>query len=134
MSPESSPAPVRPSVVHAAERVLPAGVQSGGIRREQAFVGEERWVGYVTSDPGAWSDWHHHGETDTYFYVLEGGMAFEFGADGETVSVGTGDFCHVPRGVIHRERPLPGARAEMVLVRIGPGPTVFNVDGPNHHP
>lgn len=124
--------PNRPTVVAASERVLPQGVQTPGIRREQAFAGDDRWVGYVTSEPGAWSDWHHHGATDTYFYVLQGGMEFEFGSAGETVQVGTGDFCHVPRGIVHRERPLPGARAEVVLVRIGTGPTVVNVDGPQH--
>jgi mannose-6-phosphate isomerase-like protein (cupin superfamily) len=100
------------------------------MHREQAFSAEDRWVGFVTSEPGEWSGWHHHGLTDTYFYVLRGGIEFEFGDHGETVDVNAGDFCHVPKGVIHRERPRPGERAELVLVRMGTGPTVVNVDGP----
>jgi mannose-6-phosphate isomerase-like protein (cupin superfamily) len=121
----------QPTVVSASERQVPPAQQTGGIRREQAFAGEDRWVGYVTSDPGEWSGWHHHGQTDTYFYVLRGAMEFEFGDRGDTIAVNAGDFCHVPKGVIHRERPRPGERAELVLVRIGTGPTVVNVDGPS---
>jgi mannose-6-phosphate isomerase-like protein (cupin superfamily) len=120
--------PARPVVISATERVAPPGQQTSGMRREQAFDADDRWIGFVTSDPGEWSGWHHHGETDTYFYVLAGGIEFEYGADGSTVVVGTGDFCHVPKGLVHRERPRPGARAELVLVRMGRGPTVVNVE------
>jgi mannose-6-phosphate isomerase-like protein (cupin superfamily) len=120
----------RPTVVSASQRLAPAAHQTGGMRREQAFAGDDRWVGFVTSEPGEWSGWHHHGQTDTYFYVLRGSVEFEFGDHGETVEVNAGDFCHVPKEVVHRERPRPGERAELVLVRIGSGPTVVNVDGP----
>ena len=121
----------RPVVVPAADRQAPAGQQTSGMQREQAFAADDRWVGYVTSDPGEWSGWHHHGGTDTYFYVISGGIEFEYGADGSTMAVAAGDFCHVPRGLVHRERPQPGARAELVLVRMGQGPAVVNVDGPD---
>lgn len=122
----------RPIVVAPEARVSSAGQQTRGMQREQAFAADDRWVGFVTSDPGAWSGWHHHGRTDTYFYVLQGGIEFEYGASGQTVTVGSGDFCHVPAGLVHRERPRPGARVELVLVRIGEGPTVVNLDGPDH--
>jgi uncharacterized RmlC-like cupin family protein len=122
---------IRPIVVSAAERQAPPGQQTAGMLREQAFAAADRWVGFVTADPGEWSGWHHHGDTDTYFYVLAGGIEFEYGADGATTSVEIGDFCHVPKGLIHRERPRPGARAEIVLVRVGAGPAVVNVDGPD---
>ena len=121
---------VRPLVVAPTERASPPGQQTTGMRREQAFVGDDRWIGYVTSEPGEWSGWHHHGETDTYFYVLRGGIEFEYGDDGATVKVDAGGFCHMPKRLVHRERPQPGERAEIVLVRIGPGPAVVNVDGP----
>lgn len=121
---------VAPVVVSAAARQSISGQQTSGMQRQQAFAADDRWIGFVTSDPGKWSDWHHHGETDTYFYVLQGGIEFEFGADGATITVDTGDFCHVPKGLVHRERPLPGATAEVVLVRVGSGPTVVNVEGP----
>jgi mannose-6-phosphate isomerase-like protein (cupin superfamily) len=100
------------------------------MQREQAFAGDDRWVGFVSAEPGAWSGWHHHGETDTYFYVMSGAVEFEYGTEGATVAVNAGDFCHVPKGLVHRERPRPGPRAELVLVRIGNGPTVVNVEGP----
>ena len=107
--------------------------QTPGIRRRQAFAGEDRWVGHVETRPGEWSGWHHHGETDTYMYVLSGGLEFEFGADRERVLVGPGDFALMPAGVIHRERTTPGGPGELVLVRLGPGPAVVNVDDP-HEP
>ena len=121
---------VGPVIVPPSERTGPPGEQTQGMHREQAFVGDDRWVGYITSEPGEWSGWHHHGETDTYFYVLQGGIEFEYGVEGSTVAVGSGDFCHVPKGLVHRERPRPGSRAELVRVRLGHGPTVVNVDGP----
>jgi mannose-6-phosphate isomerase-like protein (cupin superfamily) len=130
MSESTEPA-MAPVVVSPAERVHPPGQQTVGMRREQAFVTDDRWVGFVSSDPGEWSGWHHHGQTDTYFYVMRGGIEFEYGADGSTVDVDTGEFCHVPAGLVHRERPKPGERAELVLVRFGPGPAVVNVERPS---
>lgn len=126
----STATPTRPLVVSQAERASISGQQTVGMQREQAFAGDDRWVGFVSSESGEWSGWHHHGQTDTYFYVLQGGIEFEYGSDGATLTVDAGDFCHVPHGLVHRERPRPGERAELVLVRFGPGPTVVNVDGP----
>ncbi len=126
----ATPATASPQIVSPADRRSPPGQQTSGMQREQAFAAGDRWVGYVTAEPGAWSGWHHHGETDTYFYVLAGGIEFEYGSDGSTIAVGSGDFCHVPAGLVHRERPRPGAGAELVLVRIGQGPTVVNVEPP----
>lgn len=108
-----------------------AAQQTPGIRRRQAFAGEDRWVGYVQTQPGEWSGWHHHGDTDTYMYVLEGGLEFEFGAARERISVGPGDFALMPAGVVHRERTAPGGPGEIVLVRLGRGPAVVNVGDPN---
>lgn len=119
-----------PRAVAADERILPPGHQTPGMRREEAFSGDDRWVGYVTTQPGEWSAWHHHGEQDTYFYVMQGAIEFEYGADSEHVAIGTGDFGHMPHGIIHRERTAPGDPAHVILVRIGPGPSVVNVDGP----
>ena len=123
----STPRADRPTIVPPHERVSPAGQHTSGMQREQAFATDDRWIGFVTSDPGEWSGWHHHGTTDTYFYVLQGGIELECEADATPVLVSSGDFCHVPPGLVHRERPQPGARAEIVLVRIGTGPTVVNV-------
>lgn len=105
--------------------------QTPAIRRRQAFAGDDRWVGHVETQPGEWSGWHHHGETDTYLYVLSGGLEFEFGPARVRLSVGRGDFAHVPPRVVHRERTAPGEPGEIVLVRIGRGPAVVNVDEPS---
>ena len=120
----------RPIAVSPSQLVEPPAQQTPAIRRRQAFVGDDRWMGYVITTPGDWSGWHHHGETDTYLYVLDGELEFEYGTRGETLRFGAGDFAHMPAHVIHRERTLPGQPAEVVLVHIGRGPSVVNVDGP----
>jgi uncharacterized RmlC-like cupin family protein len=125
--PADSPRPVVRSPADLAE--LPEQ-QTAAITRRQAFAGEDRWVGHVSTQAGEWSGWHHHGETDTYLYVLSGSLEFEFGPERERVSTGPGDFAHVPRGVVHRERTAPGQPGEAVLVRIGRGPAVVNVEEP----
>jgi quercetin dioxygenase-like cupin family protein len=120
----------RPVVVTPSQLAEPPEQQTPSIRRQEAFVEDDRWVGYVTTTPGDWSGWHHHGATDTYLYVLAGELEFEFGPDRQTVTFSTGDFAHMPAGVVHRERTLPGLPGEVVLVRVGRGPTVVNVDEP----
>jgi uncharacterized RmlC-like cupin family protein len=104
---------------------------TSGIARFQAFSTEDRWVGYVTTVPGVMSGWHHHGDTETYAYIIKGSLTLEFGAGGEQrVSAGPGDFVTVPAGAIHREGTEAGEPGEAVVVRIGGGPALFNVDGP----
>lgn len=121
----------RPVARHASQLDEIPAQQTPGIRRRQAFAAEGRWVGYVETQPGEWSGWHHHGETDTYMYVLSGGLEFEFGPARERLSVGSGHFALMPAGVVHRERTAPGEPGEIVLVRLGPGPAVVNVDDPH---
>ena len=105
---------------------------TGGIARFEAFAGEGRWVGYVTTVPGVMSGWHHHGDTDTYIYMVKGIITLEFGAAGqERADAAAGDFVTVPAGVVHREGTPAGDPAEAVVVRVGSGPPVFNVDGPS---
>jgi hypothetical protein len=66
---------LRPQVVSPAERFEPQTQQTSGIHRQQAFAGDDRWVGFVRTEPGDWSGWHHHGEHDTYFFVLQAGLS-----------------------------------------------------------
>jgi mannose-6-phosphate isomerase-like protein (cupin superfamily) len=120
----------RPVSVTRDQRTEPPEQQTAAIRRQQAFAGDDHWVGYIHTKPGVWSGWHHHAETETFFYVLKGRLEFEL-ADGEGMSIGPEDFCHMPGRVVHRERTAEGDGAEAVLVRIGSGPTVVNVDGPS---
>lgn len=121
----------RPRAIGPAQRTVAAGVATPGMVREQAFASDDRWVGVVRTEPGVRSGWHHHGDTETYFYVLSGAMELEFGPGGsERLRVVAGDYAHVPRGLIHREGTPPDQPAEVALVRIGSGPPVVNVEGP----
>jgi uncharacterized RmlC-like cupin family protein len=74
----------RPRAIVPAQRTIAAGPGTPGMVREQAFAGEDRWVGVVRTDPGVRSGWHHHGDTDTYFYVLSG--VIELSSDPGVVS------------------------------------------------
>lgn len=121
----------RPQAISPSQRVTGPGPATPGMAREAAFVADGRWVGVVRTEPGVRSGWHHHGDTDSYFYVITGAMELEFGPGGrERLRVDAGDYAHVPRGVIHREGTPPDQAAEVALVRIGPGAPVVNVEGP----
>lgn len=121
-----------PRVIPAGDRVIQPGLQTPGITREEAFAADDRWVGFVRTEPGDWSGWHHHGDHDSYFFILQGGLEFEYlaGAERETISIGPGDFAQMPSRIVHRERTVPNEPGQVVLVRIGRGPTVFNVEDP----
>jgi uncharacterized RmlC-like cupin family protein len=116
-------------VVRQADLVRPDDGQTTGMVREEAFSTDGLWVGKVTTAPNMASGWHHHGEYDTYVYVLQGRFRLEYGPGGQLVEVaGPGEFILIPRGAIHREGS-PDA-VEAVLFRVGSGPVLVNVDGP----
>ena len=99
--------------------------------REQAIDVDGLWSGFVRTEPGVTSGWHHHGEHDSSVYVIEGTVRIEFGPDGaQTVDAGPGDFVHIPRHVVHRERNLGSTPSQEVITRSGTGPLTVNVDGP----
>jgi len=126
---DESPAPARaPVVIRLADLAAPAEQQTQAIERLEAFKGDDRWIGYVRTAPGEWSGRHHHGEMDTYFFVLKGTLEFEYGPDRQVAAIRAGEFGFLPAGVVHRERTAPGAGGEAVLVRLGYGPAVVNVD------
>ena len=55
----------------------------------------------------------------------------EFGSGGrENLLAGEGDVIHVGKGVVHRESNPADGRTETFVVRVGDGPLVVNVDGP----
>jgi hypothetical protein len=85
----------RPQAIGPAHRTVAAGPATPGMVREQAFTSDDRWVGVVRTEPGVRSGWHHHGDTETYFYVLSGAMELEFGPGGrERLGVVAGDYAH----------------------------------------
>jgi mannose-6-phosphate isomerase-like protein (cupin superfamily) len=112
---------------------LAPGPPTPGMTRLQAYAGEDRWVGHVSSAAGVKSGWHHHGDHDTYFYVLTGTIRIELEGD-ESFDVQTGDFAHIPKGTIHREGPLGDEPIECIVIRMGTGPQAFDVPDPQEAP
>lgn len=118
-------------VIRPDQRTVPEGAQTPGMVREAAVAAEGLWVGWVRTTPETFSGWHHHGEYDTYAYVLSGSVRIEFGPGGaEAVEASPGDFLHIPKRAIHREGNPRPEEAHVVLFRAGTGPALFNVDGP----
>jgi uncharacterized RmlC-like cupin family protein len=116
-------------------RVRPAERRSAdptpGKVREEAIAVDRLWSGFVRTEPGVTSGWHHHGEHDTSVYVVEGTVLIEFGPGGaQTADAGPGDFVHIPKHVVHRESNLGSTPSQEVVTRSGTGPLTVNVDGP----
>ena len=45
--------------------------QTAGIARREVFARPGAWVGVARTAPGVVSGWHHHGEYDTYLFMLD---------------------------------------------------------------
>ncbi len=100
--------------------------------RQEMFGDGHVWVGMVTTEPGTTSPWHHHGEHETYVYILEGEATVEFGSGGAARMHATADgSLHIiPAGLAHRELNTGSAPNRMLVVRVGDGPSVIPLDGP----
>ena len=111
------------------ERRVPGGPPTPGMNRTQSLAEDGVWLGTVETEPGVLSGWHHHGDYETYIYVLRGQGRVDTWIDGqmEQQAAGPGDFVHVPSHTVHREGSANELGVEAVLVRIGSGPVVFNV-------
>lgn len=117
------------------EHVSPAARVEGdptpGMVRERAIDVDGLWAGYVTTEPGAASGWHHHGDYETSIYVVDGALRMEFGAGGnDVIEASAGDFLRVPPHAVHREANPGSDASHLVVVRAGHGPPTINVDGP----
>lgn len=98
--------------------------------RREIVEQDGTWIGWVQTDAGFAGGWHHHGDRDSFIYMISGDMTLEFGSGGgDSLVAGPGDVVVVPQRTIHREI-TPGSSARAIVVRIGPGPQNFNVDGP----
>ena len=106
-------------------------VQTTGMQRQELLAPPGAWVGIVRTASGVVADWHHHGDYETYGYVISGKVLFEFGpGGGEAVEAEAGDVFQVPKNAVHRESN-PGEEEQVLLiVRVGTGVPVLNVDGP----
>lgn len=58
---------------------------------------------------------HKHDTTDDFFLILEGEVTID-GEDGDHVTLGPGELCVVPKGMVHR----PRAVAEVKVLLIEP--------------
>jgi len=125
----------RPIVLRSAEAPPPPGPATPGMERREILVDGDRWIGWVKTDAGMAGGWHHHAERDSYVYVIRGSVDVEFGPGGhERVTGNPGDVIVNPGGVVHREVTGPEGPAELLVVRVGPGPLTVNVDGPDATP
>jgi uncharacterized RmlC-like cupin family protein len=117
------------SVVTPGDRT--AGPPTPGMDRQQAFASDGMWAGFVRTDPGMVSAWHHHGEYESVIYVLTGELKMEFGPGGvSVVDARPGDFVRVPKGAVHRESNPSAQPADIIVVRAGRGESIHNLDGP----
>ena len=89
------------------------------------------WVGWIRTDAGVAGGWHHHGNHDSYIYVLRGALTIDYGpGGGESLLAEAGDFIFNPANLVHRETTTPDGDCEAFLVRLGDGPQVVNTEGP----
>jgi uncharacterized RmlC-like cupin family protein len=110
----------------------PQTAQTAGFVRQEIFSESGAWVGITRTPPGSTSAWHHHGDYDTYIYLQAGTGRLEFGPRGSaSVDGEPGDFVHISKGVVHRELNTGDSETVALIVRVGSGAPVFNVDRPD---
>ena len=108
----------------------PAQGQAGLIR-EEAIHTNDLWAGIARTAPGNRSGWHYHAGWDTVAYVITGALRLESGpGGGAVVHAQPGDYVFIPKGEVHSEGNPAVEEQTLVIVRIGSGPVVTNVDGP----
>ena len=122
----------RPLVMTGSTVERTPGPATPGMDRRLLIDHADRWVGWVQTEAGLAGGWHHHGDRDSYIWMARGGLRVEYGPGGrEAVHAVAGDFVFNPARLVHREVTDPGEPAECFIVRIGPGPQVVNVEGPD---
>ena len=121
---EARPIVVRP------DQVTP-GAATPGMERRQLLERDGAWAGWIRTDAGVAGGWHHHGNHDSYIYVLRGALTIDYGpGGGESVRAEAGDFLFNPANLVHRETTTHDGDCEAFLVRVGDGPQVVNTEGP----
>jgi uncharacterized RmlC-like cupin family protein len=105
--------------------------QTVGMQREELVSTHNAWVGMVQTEPGFTSGWHHHGDYDTYVYVISGELKLDFGEAGKESCVAkAGEVAFIPGDTVHRESNPSTEKQVLFGVRVGQGAPVFNVDSP----
>lgn len=122
--------PEHPFIIRAGEGK--PGPSTPGMERRALAERPNAWAGWVRTDAGVAGGWHHHGGHDSYIYVLRGSITIDYGRGGrESIAVGPGDFAFNPAGLVHRETTSAEGDAEVFVVRVGDGPHLVNVEGPD---
>jgi quercetin dioxygenase-like cupin family protein len=97
-----------------------------------AVEGQRVLVQRTFNQPGDSSDWHVHPNYTTYGYQLTGQLWVEFGPGGsKRIECGAGDFVRIPASCVQREGAFGDSPRRGIGVRIGSGPPVVDVDGPD---
>jgi uncharacterized RmlC-like cupin family protein len=121
------------SVVHPAGLSSETQQTSGSLRMSAIAamngIVSSLWAGIFVVEPSGKTGIHHHGEQDTVVYVLEGEACVRWGDSGEySLTVGAGDFLHVPSWLPHQEfNPSRENPFRWVVVRSTPEPIVVNL-------
>ncbi len=122
----------RPIVIRASGGEVAPGPSTSGMERRGIMDEGGAWVGWVRAEAGLAGGWHHHGDRDSYIYVLGGAVTIEFGPGGrDEVKAMAGDFIFTPARMVHREITGSDEQAEFFVVRVGTGPQNVNVAGPD---
>ena len=120
-------------IVYVGRDDLTTGLHTPGQPRQTAFETDGLWAGVTTvTAKDVPSQWHHHADHDSVIYMLAGAIRVDWGELGEkSFVIAPGEFAFFKRGVIHRAQIVDDSDAcRFVVVRIGEGETVVNVDGP----
>src|SRR5207245_9267301 len=111
---------------------LKKGSSTRGVSRAKAFDSANVLVSRSRLAAKAVSDWHHHGARHLYGFLDSGHMRLEDGPHGRKVAdVRTGDFLHIPPGMVHLDvNPSRDRAVAVVSVMNVKGHPVINVHAP----
>jgi uncharacterized RmlC-like cupin family protein len=119
-----------------AEECTSSTAQTAGMSRKAALsihtVGSRAiWMGQTHVAPGAVSGPHHHGESETGIYIVEGNPEFIYKDGDQEVRLRTkpGDYIYVPPFVHHIEsNEHSDVEAVVVIARTTQEAIVENLD------
>ena len=113
------------------DELEPSAATTPNLTRETVFDVGRALLLRFRLDGGATAGWHSHGEREGYGVVLDGRVRIEYGTDGETVEVGSGEFFRMPAGLVHRGGNPDDDPAVGLIALVGRGDPVVGADGPS---
>ena len=120
-----------PSVVRREDRRPATGLPVGSAG-EEVFHDPSTWIGVLELAPGAASGWHHHGDWDSFAYVIDGVLRWEYGPGGSaSLEIAAGDVGRMPARLVHRDVSASDVSLRLVLFRTGQGELTIDVPGPD---